>query len=340
MFKRFRHIRFKLMETQKTAKYLKYAIGEIILVVIGILIAVAINGKYTDAQNEKKVRAILTQVQHELLTDIADAKRIFGVYIHKDSLGQRILHDSVTVNTPVNQLNITNNYVSFSNKKGGYQRLMQNLENLPERYHSLLPDFNYLYVEMQNDIDDYNAIIKNTVMRVNREQEMTNPKLTDYILGKYPEEGAHYWIHASNLKNKVFYYLNDLRNISEAANDYRIESIGLYKKIDALLGVTPQNYPEALRIVPDNALIEPYLGEYTWVRGTMTANNASFELKDKQFIRRTPRGMVPLYWDGALTFFQKGSDAIYRFYKNAKQQHCLAFSDGLKSMVLIKNTDL
>ncbi len=43
MIKFFRHIRLNLMETGKTAKYFKYAIGEIILVVIGILIALSIN---------------------------------------------------------------------------------------------------------------------------------------------------------------------------------------------------------------------------------------------------------------------------------------------------------
>jgi len=43
MIKFFRHIRKDLMEKNKTGKYLKYAIGEIILVVIGILIALSIN---------------------------------------------------------------------------------------------------------------------------------------------------------------------------------------------------------------------------------------------------------------------------------------------------------
>ncbi|WP_411766424.1 DUF6090 family protein [Winogradskyella sp. A3E31] len=43
MIKFFRHIRRNLMEQNKTSKYLKYAIGEIILVVIGILIALQIN---------------------------------------------------------------------------------------------------------------------------------------------------------------------------------------------------------------------------------------------------------------------------------------------------------
>ena len=43
MIKFFRHIRKDLMEQNKTSRYLKYAIGEIILVVIGILIALQIN---------------------------------------------------------------------------------------------------------------------------------------------------------------------------------------------------------------------------------------------------------------------------------------------------------
>ena len=43
MIKFFRRIRFDLMKTGKTSKYIKYAIGEIILVVIGILIALSIN---------------------------------------------------------------------------------------------------------------------------------------------------------------------------------------------------------------------------------------------------------------------------------------------------------
>lgn len=43
MFKFFRHIRQNLIMKNKTSKYFKYAIGEIILVVIGILIALQIN---------------------------------------------------------------------------------------------------------------------------------------------------------------------------------------------------------------------------------------------------------------------------------------------------------
>ncbi len=43
MIKFFRKTRFDLMDKNKTGKYLKYAFGEIVLVVIGILIALQIN---------------------------------------------------------------------------------------------------------------------------------------------------------------------------------------------------------------------------------------------------------------------------------------------------------
>ncbi|MDU8887227.1 hypothetical protein RXV94_13730 [Yeosuana sp. MJ-SS3] len=43
MIKFFRNIRKKLLEEGKTTKYLKYAIGDIVLLVLGILIVLQFN---------------------------------------------------------------------------------------------------------------------------------------------------------------------------------------------------------------------------------------------------------------------------------------------------------
>lgn len=53
MIKFFRKIRYNLMEKGKTSKYFKYAIGEIVLVVIGILIALQINTWNEQRKNNK-----------------------------------------------------------------------------------------------------------------------------------------------------------------------------------------------------------------------------------------------------------------------------------------------
>lgn len=56
MIKFFRKIRYNLVDQNKTGKYLKYAIGEIILVVIGIIIALQVNN-----WNESRKNRILEQ---------------------------------------------------------------------------------------------------------------------------------------------------------------------------------------------------------------------------------------------------------------------------------------
>lgn len=69
MIKFFRHIRKDLMETGKTKKYIKYAVGEIILVVIGILIALSINNWNNDRQNQHKGISYLEGIKHDLEND-------------------------------------------------------------------------------------------------------------------------------------------------------------------------------------------------------------------------------------------------------------------------------
>ena len=66
MIKIFRKIRQNLLMENKTSKYFKYAIGEILLVVIGILIALQINN-----WNEKRLKQEqLISVYERTLTDI------------------------------------------------------------------------------------------------------------------------------------------------------------------------------------------------------------------------------------------------------------------------------
>ena len=70
MIKFFRKIRYDLLEKNKTGKYLKYAIGEIALVVIGILIALQINNYNIQKQNEKIEQIYLLALQNEFKNNI------------------------------------------------------------------------------------------------------------------------------------------------------------------------------------------------------------------------------------------------------------------------------
>ena len=70
MIKIFRRIRYDLMDKNKTGKYFKYAIGEIILVVIGILIALQINNSNNQRIEKEREIKYLTNIKIDLNKDI------------------------------------------------------------------------------------------------------------------------------------------------------------------------------------------------------------------------------------------------------------------------------
>jgi hypothetical protein len=69
MIKLFRKIRQNLLLENKTSKYFKYAIGEIVLVVIGILIALQINNWNENRKQKLAEQEILVSLKKELETN-------------------------------------------------------------------------------------------------------------------------------------------------------------------------------------------------------------------------------------------------------------------------------
>ncbi len=63
----FRRVREKLIASGSFTKYLLYAVGEILLVVIGILIAIQVNNWNTNRLNSIEERALLRQLKIEFL---------------------------------------------------------------------------------------------------------------------------------------------------------------------------------------------------------------------------------------------------------------------------------
>jgi len=74
MIKFFRKIRYEHMEKGKTEKYLKYAIGEIILVVIGILIALQINNFNEQRKDRAKEQVILKNLMEDYQANLLQLK--------------------------------------------------------------------------------------------------------------------------------------------------------------------------------------------------------------------------------------------------------------------------
>jgi len=80
MIKFFRRIRQQLVSQNKFSKYMLYAIGEIVLVVIGILIALSINNWNVNKIQEQKE----TKILFTLLKDLKQAERMSVTFIEDE----------------------------------------------------------------------------------------------------------------------------------------------------------------------------------------------------------------------------------------------------------------
>ncbi|MGZ0015714.1 DUF6090 family protein [Yeosuana sp. AK3] len=111
MIKFFRKIRQKMLTENKFSKYLIYAIGEIILVVIGILIALQINN-WNETRQIKKVEK---EILYVLLEDLNSAKNYSAQYIENEQsyldIIEKILHND-SIKTVLNN----NNTIEYFNK--------------------------------------------------------------------------------------------------------------------------------------------------------------------------------------------------------------------------------
>ena len=110
MIKFFRKIRQNLLSEGKTGKYFKYAIGEIILVVIGILIALQINNWNDNRIKQKKESNFITQIHQEFLLNRAelDTKRYYHLKGYKNA--NKIL-SMLPINADTVNLDSLSNYI-------------------------------------------------------------------------------------------------------------------------------------------------------------------------------------------------------------------------------------
>ncbi len=117
MIKFFRKIRQNLLLENKTGKYLKYAIGEIVLVVIGILIALQINNWNEHRKIRNAEIEILQNIKTELKFNLEELKVINKQ--HKSEFGDGIylLHLFGTDVSNVSELKLDS---LFSNAFSGY----------------------------------------------------------------------------------------------------------------------------------------------------------------------------------------------------------------------------
>lgn len=181
------------MDKGKTAKYFKYAIGEIILVVIGILIAISINNWNESIKTQEKVDMFLTSLKSDLINDLSSISDI--IKIQEDrikaleeliSLGNNPQLKEILENNNTDELSIGRNWTFFplvgAYKAASGTGLIESLQN-DNLKKDIINLYEYYYIRIKYNgqlTDDRNDLL-----------EWENRTYTDYSNIKliYDEKG-------------------------------------------------------------------------------------------------------------------------------------------------------
>jgi len=234
----FRKIRKQLADDNKPIKYLRYAIGEIILVVIGILIALQINNANENRKNDEKIISIFKEIQRELAYNINRTTNSLDIYKKKDSLISLILQNKVTKLDYQNDPNYSAllfNYSVNDVHNNGYFNLNNNLNIIPVKYNFILEKLNTVF-ERDNLILDRN---QNWLLEFvqNYKTSLSDSKewYSDFINNKWNNNFAwEYFLNDPFYKNKVSDLRTRIWNLQLSRN--KINSLKAYKALAEITG--------------------------------------------------------------------------------------------------------
>jgi hypothetical protein len=155
MIRFFRKIRAALIEQKKIQKYLIYALGEIVLVVIGILIALYLNGVRESNATEEQYRVQFKAVRAELFSNVVHIENRFYYYKRMDSTRLDVLHNRPTFesvqNSPEDFNALTEiRYATLSQE--AQMSLIGSNEKLPAKYDSIMSMLRFLYRFEKSDL--------------------------------------------------------------------------------------------------------------------------------------------------------------------------------------------
>lgn len=216
--------RNKLIKKKKMNGYLKYAFGEIILVVIGILIAMYIRSEYEIHQENKKIESSGIQVIDDLRKDTATIKLLLKAYepVEKDFLA--IMSDTMQV-TDYDTCNRCPYLVSsinpFSPSQEGYAVVKTFNPKFDTKIDSLLHNTKRFYSVIIPSLDLIVNLIKEDVADNLNDWKNTKPWYFKWINGELNAEMDLYFSQSKDYKNKVAnHYLLVYKNYIPALKRY------------------------------------------------------------------------------------------------------------------------
>ncbi len=257
MFKFFRKIRQQLLSQNRFSKYLIYAVGEIVLVVLGILIALYVNNSNQKQKDLITINRLFQDVLDEVQTNIKECDRVLQYEKSRDSTMQLILQKKLSYQDYKYNPYISNTIIyafDLDTKSTAYQNLVNRSDKIPDDKIILFNELSFLYNDPVKDLDRWNALLLENALRNERNWSEKYEWFPAVINETYSEEATNYFLTNPYYINEVLHYqsYHNMQKISA----YRLIQFGLefYSKLHKAMypNKAIPEWTQAIKNHPDN----------------------------------------------------------------------------------------
>ena len=255
----FRRIRKKMADDNRPLKYMRYAIGEIVLVVIGILIALQINNWNEERKDKEKTSRLLKEAHKELVYNIKQSSSVIDYYRKKDSLLWKVIHKQVTyedykTNWELRVLVTGDRPANLTSD--AFNNLIDNEGSLTQQEDSIVLKLKKLFATRKRLVDEHDI---KTVSNIDRHMEkLKNEKVWYSQLMLVPDEQIDFFLNDPFYLNEVKHFeIYALQTHLMAVKDFKVDATSIYEKLSDYLDLKKDT-----SIVKDLNDYDHYLGTF------------------------------------------------------------------------------
>jgi hypothetical protein len=238
----FSKLKMNSLVNQKFRRYLIYAIGEIVLIVIGISIAVIINNRVEEQKQKNLLNSILVNIKNDMELDLNDLKSYYDIYESQEELYKFVL-DSLDNGRSIEDcrpcINLITSSSPFNIRTRGFQQLVNYKEFKLNSSDSLVFRISNFYASYEKQVDMVNGLLLDNMNDNLNYLKINYPYFKDMFSNKFDKTKMSFFNDNSEFKNRVALgeilsfanHLQLLKSLDEDAKqilsdiDYRLEKV-------------------------------------------------------------------------------------------------------------------
>ena len=191
MISLFRKIRQRLLQQNRITRYLAYAVGEIALVMVGILLALQVNTWNENRKNQQFIGVILKEIQQDLLNDLVEfpiisdtngylVVRLTMKSVEKLGIIDRIKRTKDVKYALVEIPNNINRFVIMPSEDGKINIIMLD-DRLKQDLLKITPKILMLTYDYNDEVRDTMRQLWATLIDVDKEQQVIEEKWPEIL---------------------------------------------------------------------------------------------------------------------------------------------------------------